>query len=275
MIAVVARVTGFAALLLAATATAATIADGQRQGSAARYTRCVETLTSTVEEYLEKLFWMNEAGIDATQANLARAVGVSQPTALEMVRRLSDDGLIVRDERKRLAFTEEGEQLAARIVTRHRLIEAFLVQVFGIPWDEVHEEAHSFEHGISENLEERMRTLLVGVTTCPHGHPIGDAPREPGVPLVTVPVGSKVRILRHENEAEELLHAFKRAGIEPGDTIGGSVVRIEPVAYSAVMTMAPSTPTTNWDRNDPVWLNRTGSKVARSARPRRSPARSP
>ena len=179
----------------------------------------METLTSTVEEYLEKLFWMNEAGIDATQANLARAVGVSQPTALEMVRRLVDDGLVVRDERKRLAFTDEGETLAARIVTRHRLIEAFLVQVFGIPWDEVHEEAHSFEHGISENLEERMRTLLVGVTTCPHGHPIGDAPREPGVPLVTVPVGSTVRVLRHENEAEELLHAFKRAGIEPGDSI--------------------------------------------------------
>ena len=179
----------------------------------------MEALTSTVEEYLEKLFWMNEAGIDATQANLARAVGVSQPTALEMVRRLVDDGFVVRDERKRLRFTEMGESSAGRIVTRHRLIEAFLVQVFGIPWDEVHEEAHSFEHGISENLEERMRKLLVGVTTCPHGHPIGDAPREPGVPLVTVPVGSTVRVLRHENEAEELLHAFKRAGIEPGDSI--------------------------------------------------------
>jgi DtxR family Mn-dependent transcriptional regulator len=179
----------------------------------------MEPLTSTVEEYLEKLFWMNEASIDATQANLARAVGVSQPTALEMVRRLTDDGLVVRDERKRLEFTDEGEALASRIVTRHRLIEAFLVQVFGIPWDEVHEEAHSFEHGISENLEERMRALLVNVSTCPHGHPIGDAPREPGVPLVTVPVGSTVRVLRHENEAEELLHAFKLAGIEPGDSI--------------------------------------------------------
>ena len=162
---------------------------------------------------------MNEAGIDPTQANLARAVGVSQPTALEMVRRLVDDGFVVRDERKRLRFTEMGEASASRIVTRHRLIEAFLVQVFGIPWDEVHEEAHSFEHGVSENLEERMRALLVGVTTCPHGHPIGDAPREPGVPLVTVPVGSTVRVLRHENEAEELLHAFKLAGIEPGDSI--------------------------------------------------------
>ena len=107
----------------------------------------MESLTATVEEYLEKLFWMNEAGIERTQANLARALGVSQPTALEMVRRLVDDGFVVRDERKRLTFTAAGEQSASRIVTRHRLIEAFLMQVFGIPWDEVHEEAHSFEHG--------------------------------------------------------------------------------------------------------------------------------
>ena len=161
----------------------------------------MEALTSTVEEYLEKLFWMKEAGIDATQANLARAVGVSQPTALEMVRRLVDDGFVVRDERKRLA-SPNGRALASRIVTRHRLIEAFLVQVFGIPWDEVHEEAHSFEHGISENLEERMRssssasrpalTATRSATPRATGRPPGDRPG-----------GSTVRILRHENEAEE------------------------------------------------------------------------
>jgi DtxR family transcriptional regulator, Mn-dependent transcriptional regulator len=176
-------------------------------------------LTEAIEEYVEKLFWFQEAGIEATQANLARAMQVSQPSVTEMVRRLIDEGLVERDERKRLQFTTEGEKVAKHIVSRHRLIEAYLVSEFGIPWDEVHEEAHSFEHGISENLEERMRALLVGVTTCPHGHPIGDAPREPGVPLVTDPVGSTVRVLRHENEAEELLHAFKLAGIEPGDSI--------------------------------------------------------
>jgi DtxR family Mn-dependent transcriptional regulator len=89
-----------------------------------------------------------------------------------------------------------------------------------------------------------MRTLLVGVTTCPHGHPIGDAPREPGVPLVTVPVGSKVRILRHENEAEELLHAFKLAGIEPGDTIAitgltGEVLELDTPAKGATTLSIP------------------------------------
>jgi DtxR family Mn-dependent transcriptional regulator len=176
-------------------------------------------LSETVEEYLEKLYWFGEAGIEPTQANLARAMGVSQPTVTEMVRRLADDGLIERDERKRLHFTPEGDRIARHIVSRHRLIEAYLVQEFGIPWDEVHEEAHSFEHAISENLEQRMREKLADVQTCPHGHPIGDAPREPGEPLAGVPVGSAVRVLRLENEDVELLRLYKRTGVEPQDTI--------------------------------------------------------
>jgi DtxR family Mn-dependent transcriptional regulator len=176
-------------------------------------------LTEAVQDYLEKLYWFGEAGIEPTQANLARAMNVSQPSVTEMVRRLIDDGLIERDERKRLRFTPKGEEIASHIVSRHRLIEAFLVKVFGIPWDEVHEEAHTFEHAISPNLEQRMYELLADATTCPHGHPIGDAPREPGEPLAALPVGSSVRILRLENEEPDLLRLFKRTGVEPGDTI--------------------------------------------------------
>ena len=137
-------------------------------------------LTEAIQDYLEKLYWFKEAGIEPTQANLARAMQVSQPSVTEMVRRLVDEGLVERDERKRLHFTAHGEEVASHIVSRHRLIEAFLVKVFGIPWDEVHEEAHTFEHAISPNLEQRMYELLADAETCPHGHPIGDAPREPG-----------------------------------------------------------------------------------------------
>src|SRR4051794_4047054 len=176
-------------------------------------------LTEAIQDYLEKLYWFEEAGIEPTQVNLARAMQVSQPSVTEMVRRLVDEGLIERDERKRLRFTPQGEEVARHIVSCHRLIEAFLVKVFGIPWDEVHEEAHTFEHAISPNLEQRMYELLAGETSCPHGHPIGDAPREPGEPLASLPAGSSVRVLRLENEEPELLRLFKRTGIEPGDTI--------------------------------------------------------
>jgi DtxR family Mn-dependent transcriptional regulator len=101
-------------------------------------------------------------------------------------------------------------------VRRHRLIERFLTDVLGVPWDEVHEEAERLEHAMSPSLEERMLTAIGDAKTCPHGHPIVVGARLSGVPLADVAVGAKVRILRFENEAEDLLHYLKESGLEPG-----------------------------------------------------------
>ena len=175
-------------------------------------------LSEATQEYLESIYWLYEAGIDRTQANLARALQVSQPSASEMLRRLTDDGLVSRDEHKLIQFTDRGRDVAARIVARHRTVEAYLVKVMGIPWDEVHEEAHAMEHSISPRLEAKMLEMIGEVRTCPHGHPIGDYPREPGEALPAVPVGSELVVLRLENEAEELLRYMKQRGVEPGRT---------------------------------------------------------
>jgi DtxR family Mn-dependent transcriptional regulator len=176
----------------------------------------VEALSEATQEYLESIYWLYESGIDRTQANLARALRVSQPSASEMLKRLGDDGLVVRDEHKLIQFTDRGREVAERIVARHRTVEAYLVKVMGIPWDEVHEEAHAMEHSISPRLEAKMLEMIGEVRTCPHGHPIGDYPREPGDPIPAVPVGSTVTVLRLENEAEEILHYMHDAGVEPG-----------------------------------------------------------
>ena len=176
----------------------------------------METLSEATQEYLESIYWLYEAGIERTQANLARALQVSQPSASEMLRRLSDDGLVSRDDHKLIQFTERGREVAARIVARHRTVEAYLVKVMGIPWDEVHEEAHAMEHSISPRLEAKMLEMIGEVRTCPHGHPIGDYPREPGEAIPAVPVGSELVVLRLENEAEEMLHYLKQRGVEPG-----------------------------------------------------------
>ena len=77
-------------------------------------------------------------------------------------------------------------------MARHRTVEAYLVKVMGIPWDEVHEEAHAMEHSISPRLETKMLEMIGEVRTCPHGHPIGDYPREPGEAMPAVPVGSEL-----------------------------------------------------------------------------------
>jgi DtxR family Mn-dependent transcriptional regulator len=173
-------------------------------------------VTDAEEEYLQAIFWLQEAGLPMTAANLARAMQLSAPTVHEMIGRLEKDGYVRRDQSKRLEFTEEGREHAEGIVRRHRLIERFLTDVLGIPWDEVHEEAERLEHAMSPVLEERMLAAIGDAKTCPHGHPIDSANRIHGVPLADVEIGAKVRILRFENEAEDLLHYLKASGMEPG-----------------------------------------------------------
>jgi DtxR family transcriptional regulator, Mn-dependent transcriptional regulator len=173
------------------------------------------TLTPAVQEYLESLYWLGEAGIDRTPTNLARAMQVSPPSVTGMVRRLEGEGLVDRGPGKRIALTARGMEVAKHVVSRHRLVEAFLVKVMGVPWDEVHEEAEAFEMGVTPALEARMLEMIGEARTCPHGHPIGDYPREPGLPLTAAPTGSVVRVLRFENEDHGLLRMFRRAGVEP------------------------------------------------------------
>jgi DtxR family transcriptional regulator, Mn-dependent transcriptional regulator len=167
-------------------------------------------------EYLQTLYWLHEAELPMTGANVARAMQLAAPTVHEMVGRLQRDGYITRASDKSISFTESGEREAAEIVSRHRLIERFLTDVLGIPWDEVHEEAERLEHAMSPVLEERMRAAIGDARTCPHGHPIFAGSRIPGVPLADVEPGAKVVVLRFENEAEDLLHYLRAAGLEPG-----------------------------------------------------------
>src|SRR3954464_11954537 len=108
--------------------------------------------TVAEEEYLQTLFWLQEARLPMTGANIARAMQLSAPTVHEMVGRLESDGYVTRNEDKTLAFTESGREHASAVVRRHRLIERFLTDVLGIPWDEVHEEAERLEHAMSPVL---------------------------------------------------------------------------------------------------------------------------
>jgi DtxR family Mn-dependent transcriptional regulator len=172
--------------------------------------------TVAEEEYLQILFWLQEAKLPMTGANVARAMQLSAPTVHEMVGRLERDGYITRGSDKAISFTDSGREHAEEIVRRHRLIERFLTDILGIPWDEVHEEAERLEHAMSPVLEQRMLAAIGDASTCPHGHPIHAGSRIDGVPLADVEEGANVTILRFENEAEELLHYLKTTGIEPG-----------------------------------------------------------
>lgn len=172
--------------------------------------------TVAEEEYLQTIFWLGEADLPVTGANIARAMQLSAPTVHEMVLRMADHGYIERLPDKSWRFTERGRTHAEQIVRRHRLIERFLTDVLDIPWDDVHEQAELMEHAMSPLMEEKMLAAIGDSRTCPHGHPIDPADRIPGVPLADCEVGAKVTIMRFENEAEDLLRYLKNAGVEPG-----------------------------------------------------------
>jgi len=185
--------------------------------------------TVAEEEYLQIMYWLMEAGLPITGANIARAMQLSPPTVHEMLGRLEEDGYVSRGDDRSVSFTDRGRDEAAAMVRRHRMIERFLTDVLGIPWDEVHEEAERLEHAMSPVLEERMTAAIGDAKTCPHGHPIVEGAREEGVLLADVEEGASVHVLRFENEAEELLHYLMRSGLRPGlegrlETSGDDVV---------------------------------------------------
>jgi len=175
-------------------------------------------VTAAEEEYLQSLYWLLEAGLPMTGANLSRAMQLSAPTVHEMLGRLQRDGYIVRDAGRAIDFTPSGREHAEQIVSRHRMIERFLTDVVGVPWDDVHEEAEHLEHAMTPRFEAYVRSAVGDASTCPHGHPIKVGERIVGVPLADCQPGAQVRILRLENEAEDLLHYLKAAGVEPGLT---------------------------------------------------------
>jgi DtxR family Mn-dependent transcriptional regulator len=212
--------------------------------------------TPAEEEYLQSLFWLFEAGLPMTGANLARAMQLSAPTVSEMLGRLEREGYIERNSGRGINFTESGRAHAERIVSRHRMIERFLTDVVGVPWDDVHEEAEHLEHAMTPRFEAYVRASVGEAATCPHGHPIKLGERIDGVPLADCAPGAEVKILRFENEAEDLLHYLKDAGVEPGlegrietndgehvaVSLGGSTATITSSVAETVSVLAQPSP---------------------------------
>ncbi len=131
-----------------------------------------ESLSATVEEYLETIYNMNAEEEVVIGARLAEKFHVSAPTVTEMLKRLVRDGYITMDQRRAVQLTEEGYEAAEAVLRRHRLTERFLVDMLGMQWHQVHEEACRLEHFISGAVEARVIASLNHPVTCPHGNPI-------------------------------------------------------------------------------------------------------
>ena len=194
----------------------------------------VSDLIDTTEMYLRTIYELVEEGIVPLRARIAERLHQSGPTVSQTVARMERDGLVTVEGDRHLEFTDEGRQQAIRVMRRHRLAERLLVDVIGLDWNQVHEEACRWEHVMSETVERRLVELLDHPTESPYGNPIpgldelGEDAAEgflDGVkPLSAVasPEEAPVTVARISEEMqkdEALMKALRRVGARPGEDI--------------------------------------------------------
>jgi DtxR family Mn-dependent transcriptional regulator len=179
-----------------------------------------EPFTRSVEDYLKAIYQLSPQGRPASTSEIANLLALSPPSVTGMVKRLSEHGLLEHVPYRGVQLTEDGRRAALRMVRRHRLIEAYLVEFLGYSWDTVHEEAERLEHAVSDTMVERMAGALGHPSVDPHGDPIptadGSIHELACTALADVPVGETVEIRRvHESQPERLRY-IGSLGLRPG-----------------------------------------------------------
>lgn len=132
-------------------------------------------LIDTTEMYLRTIYELEEEGVVPMRARIAERLHQSGPTVSQTVARMERDGLVQVGGDRQLDLTDEGRRLAIQVMRRHRLAECLLVDVLGMPWEEVHVEACRWEHVMSDAVEARVWTLLGEPRVSPFGNPIPGA----------------------------------------------------------------------------------------------------
>ena len=154
---------------------------------------------------------------------LAQAVGVTPGTATTMAKSMAEMGLVIYEPRGGVRLTEAGQQVADRILRRHRVVELFLVEILGMDWAEVHDEAEELEHAVSDKVLERIDALLDHPTVDPHGSPIpraGDAWEvAERVDLTDCAIEKALTLVRMVDHDAAFLRYAERCGLVPGASI--------------------------------------------------------
>jgi len=182
-----------------------------------------DTLTRSVEDYLKAIYRLSPEGRPASTNQIAHLLELSAPSVSGMVKRLSELGLLEHLPYKGVQLTADGRRAALRMVRRHRLIEAYLVEFLGYSWDTVHEEAERLEHAVSDTLVERMAVALGHPSVDPHGDPIpsadGAIEELASTPLATLQVGDTAEIVRVCESDSERLRYLATLGLRPGAVV--------------------------------------------------------
>jgi DtxR family Mn-dependent transcriptional regulator len=183
--------------------------------------------SSTVENYL-KAIYLGQSSLPGDDGlvpmgQVAAALSVAPGTATTMVKALAESGLAIYEPYSGVRLTAAGERLAGLVLRRHRLVELFLVQVMGMSWAEVHDEAEQLEHVVSERLIERIDEMLGRPTRDPHGDPIpnpdGAIARGKLDTLLTCPVGTRLRVTRIADQDPAFLRFIESNDLKPGQPV--------------------------------------------------------
>ncbi|MDQ1486595.1 MAG: DtxR family transcriptional regulator, Mn-dependent transcriptional regulator, partial [Actinomycetota bacterium] len=187
-------------------------------------------LVDTIEMYLRTIFELEEEGAVPLRARIAERLAQSVPTVSQTVARMERDGLVTLEGDRRLELTPAGRAIATRVMRKHRLAECLLVDVIGLDWELVHEEACRWEHVMSEAVERRLLDVLGHPHESPYGNPIpglgelGEGSdevefRDGLVALNLVPVTTRSVVVRRIAEPIQsdilLLSRLRKAGVRP------------------------------------------------------------
>jgi DtxR family Mn-dependent transcriptional regulator len=184
--------------------------------------------SSSVGDYL-KAIWEIGVSEAASTKDVAGRLSVSSASVTNMFGRLQEMGLVRYERYRGASLTDTGLAEALRLVRRHRLIETFLMEHLGYSWQDVHEEAESLEHAVSDEFTERLAELLGHPARDPHGDPIpaadGTLVLESSKPLSEAQVGRRVRIVKVDDDSTSVLNHLGERGLVPGRTVSVKEVR--------------------------------------------------
>ena len=177
--------------------------------------------SSAVEDYLKAIYALQARAEQPVSTNaLAERLGVTAASASGMVKRLGELDLVEHRPYRGVLLTEAGLRVALEVIRHHRLLELYLVQRLGVPWDRVHEEAEVLEHVLSEALEERISESLGNPTHDPHGDPIPTRELQidegPRTSLQALEPGDRARFARVSDSDPAMLRFLAERGIVPG-----------------------------------------------------------
>jgi len=176
--------------------------------------------TPAVEDYLKAIYQLSVEGERVSNSAIAERLGIAAASVTEMLKRLSEAGLVEHVPYRGVTLTAAGAETAVRMVRRHRVLEAFLVEQLGYTWDQVHEEAERLEHAASDDLIDRMAQVLGEPSEDPHGHPIpargAEFLEEPLPTLAELDAGRRAVLRRVSDEDPALLRYLAKLNLRPG-----------------------------------------------------------